>query len=143
MKSTTKTTKSPGATRKINKTTKAASKSAKKKGRIVKASKTKKLVAGRKPAPSVASSDSVPVVPVTTTAGTSAWSVEQGRPKAFSKLGKNKKKAWRRSDVDDVEVFLDEQRQDERTGASQLIDVKDEDLFLVDTKVSVMSFHLA
>ena len=131
MKPNVKFGKSPGTTRKKTKTTKAMMKSAKKKGRVVKVSKTKKVSARKR----TSSGPEATAPAVIATTGKSSWSIEPGRPTSFSKLGKNKKKAWRRVDVDDVAVFLDEQRQDERTGASQLIDVKDDDLFLVDTKV--------
>ena len=41
-------------------------------------------------------------------------------PRKRKKLSKNKKKNWRKTDIDDVEEYLEDKRHEERTG---LIDV--------------------
>ncbi|BFZ12089.1 hypothetical protein BsWGS_15128 [Bradybaena similaris] len=48
------------------------------------------------------------------------------------KLGKNKKKSWRASNVEDVEEFLEDERRQLRTGGL-VADKSDENLFLIDT----------
>lgn len=42
--------------------------------------------------------------------------MEANVPRKKSRLSKNKKKAWRKVDITDVEEFLEDERLQERTG---------------------------
>ncbi|CAG0898866.1 unnamed protein product [Darwinula stevensoni] len=55
--------------------------------------------------------------------------IHSGKKRKYSK---NKKKNWKRSDVTDVEEFLDAERQDERLGAGKLQTVPSDNLFIVE-----------
>nr|XP_016937182.1 ribosome biogenesis protein NOP53 [Drosophila suzukii] len=55
--------------------------------------------------------------------------VEPGTKK--KRISKKNKSAWRKTDIQDVEQFLEDQRQEERIGT--FTDKQDEDLFVLDT----------
>ncbi|WAR18932.1 NOP53-like protein [Mya arenaria] len=62
---------------------------------------------------------------------------ERGTVTKRSRLGKNKKKAWRKVDINDVEEALEDERLQERTGG--LLEKKeDASLFYVDKSVSLL-----
>ena len=49
--------------------------------------------------------------------------MEANVPRKKSRLAKNKKKAWRKVDITDVEEFLEDERLQERTGQVNYIDI--------------------